>query len=94
MKILGPFLKSFPRRGWTGIRNQNGVKNFAVQLDFVPRGIVGPLFEKKFKKRLKLNVLEHIFEIVPRSFWEIIMTMRCKQAAFEFSRFKSRGETL
>ena len=54
----------------------NGVIDFAVQIDFVPRGIAGPLFEKFKKKKLKLNVLERVFEICPRSFCEIIMTMR------------------
>ena len=54
----------------------NGVIDFAVQIDFVPRGIAGPLFEKCLKKNKKFNVLDRVFEICPRSFGEIIMTMR------------------
>ena len=54
----------------------NGVIDFGVQIDFVPRGIAGPLFEKCFLEKIKMIVLERVFEICPRSFCEIIMTVR------------------
>ena len=76
--VIEQDLKIFPRRDRLGLK-PNRVIDFAVQIDIVPRsprGIAGPLFEKCLKKNKKFNVLDRVFEICPRSFGEIIMTMR------------------